>query len=109
MGHGCLFPSVARARPVSLGYGVPRMALSFDDLPPDEMIEFLNAARERHPGYQPGGPTFGTSGPDFEWGCGSCGREYPIDSVLVANAEPECPFCGAKGWEWVHPRRDPQA
>lgn len=80
-------------------------ALRFSDLPPGEKIEFLDAARERHPGGQVTGPAALATFPQAPgWECGACGGGFPLDYVLVADADPECPICDAKGWDSVHPR-----
>jgi hypothetical protein len=78
--------------------------VKFDDLPPDEMVEFLSEAH-RHSEFDPGDP----GDRDFArlaplWECKGCGTEYPIEEVLVADGEPKCPHCEASGWEFVIPR-----
>ena len=66
-------------------------AFPFDDISPDEKIQFLDAARERHPGPSP------------EWTCGECGNVFSIETLLVADIEPQCPICGVFGWGFVYP------
>jgi rubrerythrin len=84
-------------------------AVRFDDIAPDDKVMFLNSAREKHPGVDLTGSAFETSSPQITlgWVCRNCGGGFAIDDVLVADGEPQCPTCGARGWEWVHPRANP--
>jgi hypothetical protein len=78
----------------------------FDDLPPDGMVAFLSEAH-RHSELDPsdsGDPDFARLAP--VWECKSCGTEYPLEDVLVADGEPRCPHCEASGWEFVIPRSE---
>jgi hypothetical protein len=81
-------------------------AIPFDDLPPEEMVELLNKARELYPQVNPLGPDFESSSPRdaIPWGCTSCGASFSIDGVLVVSGEPQCPHCDHVGWDAVHPR-----
>ena len=67
-------------------------AVRFDDLAPEEMIAFLDAARQ-HSEVDP------TSREEYSgfvdlaamWGCTKCGSEHSLEDTLVAAGVPQCP------------------
>ena len=81
-------------------------ATRFEDLTTEEKEAFLLEARARHSDLDPTGPAFTLRSPRWSlaWGCGDCGWGYPIEDVLVAYGEPQCPRCDALGWFRVIPR-----
>ena len=80
-------------------------AVRFDDLAPDEMIAFLNAARQ-HSEVDPTSREADSGELDLAavWGCSICGSEHTLEDTLVAAGMPQCPKCGASGWEDVVPK-----
>jgi hypothetical protein len=82
-------------------------ALPFEDIPPDEKIEFLAAAHRY--GVEQTGSDLGSEVAELspEWACGGCSGHFTIEDVRVADGEPQCPLCRAVGWGSVHPRPAP--
>ncbi len=81
-------------------------AVRFDDLAPEEMIAFLDAARQ-HSEVDP--PTSREEYSGFVdlaamWGCTKCGSEHSLEDTLVAAGVPQCPIWGAWGWDDVAPK-----
>lgn len=87
---------------VSLMAGEP---VRFDDLAPDEMIVFLNEARQ-HAEVDPTSRDEYSGFDDLAetWGCTKCGGEHALEDTLVVDGVPQCPSCGARGWEDVVPK-----
>jgi hypothetical protein len=81
------------------------VAICFEDLPPEEKIEFLDKSRQLYPAVNPLGPDFESTAPSaaLPWGCRSCTSRFSIETVLVAKGEPQCPNCDAVGWATVRP------
>ena len=77
----------------------------FDDLSPDEMIVFLNEARQ-HAEVDPTSRDEYSGFDDLAetWGCTKCGGEHALEDTLVVDGAPQCPSCGARGWEDVVPK-----
>jgi hypothetical protein len=82
-------------------------ALPFEDIPPDEKIEFLATAHRY--GVKQTGSDLDSEVAELspEWICGDCAGHFTIEDVRVADGVPQCPLCGAVGWESVHPRPAP--
>jgi rubredoxin len=86
-------------------------SIRFENLTPTGQSDFVDEARSRHPQVDPAGPAFTLSVTVWHpgWGCSRCGWGYPLEDVLVADGEPECPHCGETGWFHVQPRSMPNA
>ena len=80
-------------------------AVRFDDLSPDEMIAFLNTARQ-HAEVDPTSHEAYSGYLDLAavWGCKRCGSEHSLEDTLVVAGVPQCPKCGASGWSDVVPK-----
>jgi rubrerythrin len=80
-------------------------AVRFDDLAPEEMIAFLDAARQ-HSEVDPSSREEYSGFLDLAavWGCTKCESEHSLEDTFVAAGVPQCPKCGASGWENVVPK-----
>jgi hypothetical protein len=84
-------------------------SIRFENVGTDNQSAFLGEARSRHPEVDLKGPAFqlGISHWHVGWGCARCRWGFPLEDVLVADDEPECPHCGETGWFHVTPRSMP--
>ena len=82
-------------------------ALPFEDIPPDEKIEFLASAHRY--GVEQTGSERASEVAEISpvWLCLVCDSHFTIEEVLVAGGQPTCPVCRAEGWPSVHPRPQP--
>jgi formylmethanofuran dehydrogenase subunit E len=79
------------------------VAIPFEDIPPDEKIEFL--AKAHRYGVNQTGSDLDQEMAEIspQWLCLDCGGHFTIEDVWVTEGEPTCQACQVSGWEVVHP------